>query len=157
MKPMLRISRRAFITVLGGAVTSPLAAGAQQRLPGVPRLIYFPDAFPDDLEQEPRRKAFRDGLEKLGWVDGRNIYIEEHWGTPGARMRSIVIELVRSAPAVIVTAGSLPSEALKHESSTVPIIFVAVTDPVASGLVDIRGDLDLAVSTTPVWGSSLRV
>jgi len=135
------MSRREFITFLGGAAAWPLAAQAQQPVPGIPRLIYFPNAFPDDLEQQARRKAFRDALEKLGWADGRKIWIEEHWGTiPVARMRSVATEFVRSAPAVIVTAGTPPSEALKLvlklEGRTIPVVFVGTGDPVESGLID---------------------
>jgi len=68
---------------------------------GAPRFIYFANAFPDDPEARARRAAFREAFEKLGWIDGRNIRIDEHWGTlPPGRLRAVAAELVRSAPNV---------------------------------------------------------
>jgi putative ABC transport system substrate-binding protein len=128
--------RRDFITLLGGAAAWPLAAHAQHAA-GLPRVIYFANNFPDDPETQARHKAFREGLERLGWNDGRNVRVDEHWGTlPVTRMRSVAAEFVRSAPAAIVVSGSGMAEALKLESPTVPVVFVAATDPAASGLVD---------------------
>jgi putative ABC transport system substrate-binding protein len=133
---MLRIRRRDFITLFGSAVAWPLAARAQQ-VSGVPRVIFFANLFPDDPEAQARRKAFHEGLENLGWTDGRNIRIDEQWGTvPVVRMRSLAAEFVRSAPAVVVVSGSGMAEALKHESGSVPVVFVGATDPAASGLVE---------------------
>jgi putative ABC transport system substrate-binding protein len=130
--------RREFITLAGGAAAWPIAAGAQQAASGLPRVIYFANNFPDDPETKVRHQAFREGLEKLGWTDGRNVRIDEQWGSqPVARMRSVAVEFVRSAPAVIIVSGSGMAEALKLESQTVPVVFVAATDPAASGLVDI--------------------
>jgi putative ABC transport system substrate-binding protein len=131
----MSLKRRDFITLLGGAAAWPVAAGAQPAS-GLPRVIYFPNNFPDDPETKARHQAFREGLEKLGWADGRNVRIDEQWGNmPVARMRSVATEFVRSAPAVIVVAGSGMAEALKFESGSVPVVFVAATDPAASGLV----------------------
>ena len=130
------MKRRAFITLLGGAAAAwPLTVRAQQPS-GIPRFIYFANAFPDEPEARARRAAFREAFEKLGWVDGRNIRIEEHWGTlPSARLRAVAAEFVRSAPNVILTSGSGMSEALQLESRSVPVVFVSVTDPLSSGLV----------------------
>src|SRR5262245_54956843 len=85
-----RLKRREFITLLGGATaTWPLAAHAQQ--PGsLPRFIYQANDFPDVPEARARHAAFREAFEKLGWVDGRNIRIEDHWGfVPAARCRPL--------------------------------------------------------------------
>jgi putative ABC transport system substrate-binding protein len=130
------VKRREFITLLGGAAAAwPLTVRAQQPS-GIPRFIYFANAFPDEPEARARRAAFREAFEKLGWVDGRNIRIEEHWGTlPSARLRAVAAEFVRSAPNVILTSGSGMSEALQLESRSVPVVFVSVTDPLSSGLV----------------------
>jgi putative ABC transport system substrate-binding protein len=130
------VNRREFITLLGGAAAAwPLAASAQQP-GGVPRFIYLANSFPDDPEARARHAAFRQAFEKLGWVDGRNIRIEDHWGTvPPGRYRGVAAELVRSAPNLIMTSGSGMSEALQLETSTIPVVFVAVTDPLSSGLV----------------------
>ena len=73
------IGRRELLVALGGAAAAwSLAARAQQ--PGIPRFIYVPNAFPDDPEARARHAAFREAFEKLGWVDGHNVRIEEHWG-----------------------------------------------------------------------------
>src|SRR5215469_13617281 len=128
--------RRDFMTILGGAAVSPLAARAQQ-VSRLPRVIYFANNFPDEPEQQTRREAFREGLQKLGWIDGQNVYIDEHWGSiPIQRMHSVAVEFIRSMPAVIVVSGSGMAEALKLETSTAPVVFLAATDPAASGLVD---------------------
>jgi len=94
------------------------------------------NAFPDSLDAQARRQAFREAFEKLGWTDGRNVRIEDHWGSiPAERTRAVAAELARSAPAVIVASGSAMAEALKRESRTVPVVFVGATDPAESGLV----------------------
>src|SRR5262249_61036884 len=91
---------------------------------------------PDVPEARARHVAFREAFEKLGWVDGRNIRIEDHWGfVPAARVPAVAAELVRSAPTIIMTSGSAMSEALQRASKTIPVVFVAVTDPLGSGLV----------------------
>ena len=127
------LGRRDFIAAVGGAAAWPLAARAQQP---VPRFIYLANGFPDDPEVRARHTAFRATFEKLGWIDGRNVRIEDQWGVvPPDRSRGVASELVRSAPSVIMTSGSGMSEALQRESRTVPVVFVAVTDPLSSGLV----------------------
>ena len=130
------IGRRKFLATLGGAAAAawPLAARAQQA--GIPRFIYVPNAFPDDPEARARHRAFREAFEKLGWVDGHNVRIEEHWGyTPPGRLQAVAAEFVRLAPSVIMTSGSGMAEALQRESQTIPVVFVSVTDPLSSGLV----------------------
>ena len=130
------IGRRKFLATLGGAAAAawPLAARAQQA--GIPRFIYVPNAFPDDPEARARHATFREAFEKLGWADGRNIRIEEHWGyTPPGRLQAVAAEFVRLAPSVIMTSGSGMAEALQRESQTIPVVFVSVTDPLSSGLV----------------------
>jgi putative ABC transport system substrate-binding protein len=127
--------RREFILGLGSAAALSGEARAQQ-VSVIPRLVFVTNAFPDRPEAQARGRAFREALEKLGWADGRNFRMEDHWGIiPTERLRSVAAELVRSRPAVILASGSAASEALKLESRTVPVVFVAATDPVGSGLV----------------------
>jgi len=135
-----RLKRREFISLLGSAVSAwPLAARAQQ-VSSIRRFFYVPNAFPDDPEARARHAAFREAFEKLGWVDGRNIRIETHWGfTPPGRLQAVALEFVRSAPDVIMTSGSGMSEALQRASQTIPVVFVSVTDPLSSGLVASMG------------------
>ena len=91
----MSIRRREFITLLGGAAAWPLAARAQQPS-ALPRVIHFANNFPDDPETQARHKAFREGLEKLGWADGCNVRIDEQWGSlPVARMPALAAEFGR--------------------------------------------------------------
>jgi putative ABC transport system substrate-binding protein len=130
------IDRRQFAAALASAAAWPNAARAQRVGSGLPRFIYLAEAFPDDPEAQARHAAFREAFEKLGWVDNRNIRIEEHWAViPPDRIRAVAAELMRSAPNLIMTSGSGMSSALQSESQRVPVVFVAVTDPVSSGLV----------------------
>src|SRR5262249_4114226 len=77
-----------------------------------------------------------EALRKLGWVDGRNIRIDVRWGEgDGARIRQQVMELVATAPEMIVAIGTPAAVALKQMTSTIPVVFVNVPDPIANGLV----------------------
>jgi putative tryptophan/tyrosine transport system substrate-binding protein len=101
------------------------------------RVGYLVPSSEGDAEAQARHAAFRDGLEKLGWVDGRNIRIEYRWGAIGPeRTQAAAAELVKLAPNVILANGSDLSEALARETRTIPIVFVGASDPLTSGLVD---------------------
>src|SRR5262245_30132819 len=99
-----QIERRAFITLLGGALASPLAARAQaERL----RLVGILSGLDqNDPEEQARIASFRKGLQQLGWTEGRNLRIERR-STRGDAKRAQVYaaELATLAPDVIVTAG----------------------------------------------------
>ena len=98
--------RREFITLLGGAAASPLAAHAQQpeRMRRIGVLILYPE---NDPEGQLRAKAFRQGLEKLGWVVGRNVQIDFQWGLGNADwIRSAAAQLLHLAPDVILANGT---------------------------------------------------
>ena len=91
----------------------------------------------DDPEGQARLAAFQQGLQQLGWSDGRNVRIDIRWGENDVdRERKYAAELVALAPDVIVASGTLSVAALQHVSRTLPIVFVGVTDPVGAGLVD---------------------
>jgi putative ABC transport system substrate-binding protein len=127
------MKRRAFIAGLGGAAVWPLAARAQQdRVRRVGILM----SGPDDPEQQTYAAVLRDGLQKLGWTDGRNIRLEFRWqATSAERANAYVAELLSLASDIILTA-TLPSFlAMRRTSSAVPIVFVNLPDPVATGLV----------------------
>jgi putative ABC transport system substrate-binding protein len=128
----VRIGRRAFIMLLGGAVVAwPPAVRAQ---PGKVYRIGFlwdgPTVFPDALE------AFRQGLQDLGYVEGRNIAIEYRWaeGKP-ERMRELAAELVRLKVDVIMAPSSIYTGAAKGATSTIPIIFMSHAAPLETGHV----------------------
>jgi putative ABC transport system substrate-binding protein len=126
--------RRDFIICLGGAVTWPLAARAQQPAGGVPRLGYWVTSSETSLEGQLRFAAFRTALAQLGWVDGRNIRIDYRFDLGPGRDRAIAAELVSLAPKVIVVQATV--KALLQETRTIPIVFAAGADPLSDGLVD---------------------
>jgi ABC-type uncharacterized transport system substrate-binding protein len=129
------IVRRQFITLLGGVVAWPLAARAQQadRVRRIGVLMLYPE---NDSEGQLRAKAFRQGLEKLGWVDGRNIQIDFQWGSGDADwIRSAAAQLLRLQPDLILANGTPAAKTMQQSSRTVPVIFIAGSDPVLDGLV----------------------
>jgi putative tryptophan/tyrosine transport system substrate-binding protein len=131
------IGRRQFISALGGAVAAwPLAARAQQadrkRLIGV-----FLPATANDPESISEITALSQGLQELGWSDGRNVRIEFLWGAGNEdQYRKMASELIALAPDVVVALGTLVVGALQRETRTVPIVFVSVTDPVGGGVAE---------------------
>jgi putative ABC transport system substrate-binding protein len=125
--------RREFIMLLGGAAAWPLAARAQQtRRIGVLIPLYSQS----DREAQATIAAFLDTFQKLGWIDGHNVHIGYRWGGGDAeRAKAAAAELVRSAPDAIVVAGSSALVELQRLTSTIPIVFTQVGDPVAAGFV----------------------
>jgi ABC-type uncharacterized transport system substrate-binding protein len=126
--------RRKFITLLGGAAAWPLAARAQQSVAKVPRIGFLGNSTAE-LEAN-LIGPFRDGLRALGYEEGRNIVIEYRWAEGKyERLPALIAELVASNVDVIVTAGTHASLAVKKVTTTIPLVMVAVGDPVATGLV----------------------
>src|SRR6478672_11929495 len=128
--------RREFITLMGGAAISPLAARAQpaERMRCVGVLF---QATKSDLAFQPRLKAFRDGLEQFGWTESRNLQLEYRWAGGNADdLRRHATELVVLAPDVLVAAGSAAVGALQQATRTIPIVFATVGDPVGAGFVE---------------------
>ena len=126
--------RREFISALSAAVAWPSLAQTQQRqLPLVCVLIATAEDDPDSLD---RYRAFVQALQKAGWTDGSNVRIESRWisGDP-ERARKYATELVGLSPNVILANTALALQPLRQETSTIPIVFVLVYDPVTSGFV----------------------
>ena len=128
--------RREFIRSIGGAVIAwPLAARAQQPT-GVRRIAFLHPYAEGDPEVLTRVISFREGLEAFGWTENRNIRIEHRYsGGDLGRIRAYATELVRSAPDLIVGSGTPITAALKQATSTIPIVFNVVNDPVGQGFV----------------------
>jgi putative ABC transport system substrate-binding protein len=130
------MKRRDFITLLGGAAVGwPLAARAQQseRTRRIGVLVPFPESDP---EAQARVAAFREGLQKLGWTEGRNIWIDTRWAARDAEaMQRFAKELVGLQPDLILSQSTPNTAALLQQTRTIPIVFVQVTDPVGSGFV----------------------
>jgi putative ABC transport system substrate-binding protein len=132
------VNRRSFITLLGGAAAWPLAARAQQgeRV----RRIGFLTALADDDLVKTRIKALTEGLQDLGWVEGRDFSIDYRFaaGDP-SRITKYTAELVRLAPDLIIALNSPVVAALKQATTTIPIVFVAIADPVEQGFLPSLG------------------
>lgn len=127
------MKRREFILALGGAAVWPLGARAQDvRRIGVMLSLYTQT----DREGQASAKAFADTLLKLGWTDGRNVRIEYRWDAGDAEhVKASAAELVRSAQDVIVAAANPAVAELHRLTTTIPIVFTRVVDPVGSGFV----------------------
>ena len=128
--------RREFITLLGGAAVAwPLKAHAQQP-ERMRRIGVLAPTAPDDAEAQTRFAALRQGLQRFGWIEGRNLQIDARWGAGDAgAIGSAATELAALVPDVIVASGSAVA-AILQATRTVPIVFVSVPDPVGSGFVE---------------------
>ena len=128
--------RREFIKVIVASAAWPIAAHAQQaeRVQLIVVLMTFGESDP---EGQAWIAAFREGLQKLGWVEGRNIRFDTRWATPedaGARRR-FAKELVALQPDLILSSVTPTTAALLQQTRTIPIVFATVSDPVGSGFV----------------------
>jgi putative ABC transport system substrate-binding protein len=128
--------RREFIALFGvAALAGPRAARAQQA-DRVRRVGVLMSRAAGDPEEQARFAGFLQGLQKLGWTDGRNVRIDYRWAAADAdRSRTYAAELVALAPDVILASGSTSVAALLQTTRTVPIVFVNVVDPVGAGYV----------------------
>ena len=129
--------RRAFIGALGAAaLTWPLTSRAQQP-DRMRRIGVLVGASADGMDAQARHATFLQGLQQLGWTDGRNVRIDTRWGGANADdIRKYAAELAALAPDVILAAGNAPVERLLQATRAVPIVFVIVLDPVGSGIVN---------------------
>jgi len=128
--------RREFITLFGvAALAGPRAARAQQA-DRVRRVGVLMSRAAGDPEEQARFAGFLQGLQKLGWTDGRNVRIDARWAAgSAAAIRKHAAELVTLVPDVIVATGSAALTPLLQASRSVPIVFATVVDPVGSGFV----------------------
>ncbi len=157
--------RREFMTLLGGAVAGlPLPVRAQQS--GQMRRI---GVLAGGAESDPQivagLAAFKAALGELGWIDGRNVQIDCRFGDADIdRMHAIAKEMVVLKPDVIVAQTTPAVAALKRETSTIPIVFVIVSDPVGSGFVaslprpggNITGFINIEASLSGKWIEMLK-
>jgi putative ABC transport system substrate-binding protein len=129
------IRRREFITLLGGAAAWPLAVRAQQGN-RVRRIGGLMSGDENDPVTKNSLSAFTQALADLGWTDGRNVRMDLHWGHGDInRIRALALELVSLQPDIILTGVAPTTIAVQRETRTIPIVFAAVGDPVASGIV----------------------
>ena len=128
------MTRRAFITLLGGAAAAwPLAAGAQERMR---RIAVLMNLASDDSEGQDRVAAFMQGLQESGWVVGRNVRVDYRWASGDTNLfRRYAAELVALTPDVILSASGSALPFLLEATRSIPIVFAQTADPVGSGFV----------------------
>src|SRR5262245_19014706 len=161
----IHIRRRKFLATLGGAAITawPLAARAEQR-ERVRRIGLLMGLAEDDQATRARLAAFRQGLEKRGWSEERNVRIEYRFAPASAPAQVLAKELVALRPEVILAHTTPVTAALQQESSTIPIVFTAIADPVGSGFVtslprpggNITGVMLYEASVTGKWLAMLK-
>ena len=128
--------RRDFIKVtVGSAAAWPLTARAQQSNE-IKRIGVLMPYAQDDPETSLRFTALREGLLKLGWVEGRNVRFEQRWsGSDAEAISKFAREIVDLRPDVILTDTTPMTAAVLHETRTIPVVFVQVGDPIGSEFV----------------------
>jgi len=126
--------RREFVGLVGGAVAWPVAARAQptERMRRIGVLVGLAE---NDPEMKQRLAAFRQGLEKLGWSEGVNVRIDYRFAPAGAQAHLLAREFIALRPDVILSQSTPATAALKQETSTIPIVFAGVADPIGPGFV----------------------
>ena len=158
------MKRRDFISLLGSAVTAwPLAARAQQP-ERVRRIGVLVGLAENDPEMKERLAGLRQGLEKFGWAEGSNLRIDYRFAPAGTQARLLARELVALQPDVIITQSTPATAAMQPETSTIPIVFAGVADPIGSGFVaslsrpdgNLTGLLQYEESITGKWLAMLK-
>jgi putative tryptophan/tyrosine transport system substrate-binding protein len=130
------MKRREFIMLLGAAAALPLAARAQES-ERMRRIGVLLPGTADDAEYQARMAAFLQGLQLLGWSDGRNVKIDFRYAAGDANLiRKYATELIALAPDVILAPGSTSLGPLLQATRIVPIVFTTLLDPVGAGFVD---------------------
>jgi putative ABC transport system substrate-binding protein len=158
------MKRRDFITLLGGAVILPIAAQAQ-KTGQVRRIGVLFGLAQGDRQAVIELATFKNTLQELGWIEGRNILIEVRWAAAEVdRMQAFARELVGLQPDLILAQTTPVVAALRRETKTVPIVFVAIPDPVGSGFVaslahpggNITGFINIESSLGGKWIDTLK-
>lgn len=155
--------RRELLALLGGAAAWPISTHAQGER--VRRIGVLMSLGESDPEGQVRIKAFLEGLQTLGWIEGHNLHIDYRWGGGSTdRIRAYAAELVQLAPEVIIGNSTAAVDALHRETNSIPIIFVLVNDPVGNGYIasyarpggNITGFTFLEVSLIGKWLELLK-
>ena len=131
------MKRREFIKLLSGAAAAWPIAGRTQQPESMLRIGVLMAFAENNPEGQVNVAAFREGLQKLGWAEGRNLRIDARWATArDAELRQrFAKELVALQPELILSHGTPTTAALLQQTRTIPIIFVNVSDPIGSGFV----------------------
>jgi putative ABC transport system substrate-binding protein len=154
--------RRNFIALLGSATVAwPLAARAQRNVRRIGVLMTLPES---SQEGQAWITAFRDGLQNLGWSDSRNIRIDARWGATDAALQRLAREVITNHPDLVLAQNTPTTLALMQLTTTIPIVFANVADPVGSGLVaslpqpggNVTGFINIEGSMSGKWLELLR-
>ena len=154
--------RREFITLLGSSVAGwPLATRAQQNFRRIGVLMTLPE---NSQEGQAWVAAFKDGLQKVGWSESRNIGIDARWGATDAASQRLAREVIATQPDLILAQNTPTTLALLKQTTTIPIIFANVADPVGSGLVaslsqpggNVTGFINIEGSMSGKWLELLK-
>jgi putative tryptophan/tyrosine transport system substrate-binding protein len=136
MQLLDHLKRREFIALLGGAAAWPIAARAQlgERMRRIGALMATAE---DDPETKLRLVGLRQGLEKLGWFEGRNIQLDTRFAPAPNEEQATVLakEIVALRPDVILAQSTPITAAFQRETRAIPIVFVFVNDPIGSGFI----------------------
>lgn len=158
------MERRQFVAVLGGAAAWPLMAHAQQS-GQMRRIGVLLGSATDDPQVVAGLAAFKAALGELGWIEGRNVQIDYRFGaTDTDRINALAKQLVALQPDLILGQSTPVTAALQHETKTIPIVFVIVSDPVGSGFVtslsrpggNITGFINIEDSLSGKWIEMLK-
>jgi putative tryptophan/tyrosine transport system substrate-binding protein len=130
------VRRREFITLLGGAAaTWPLAARAQPS-GAAKRIAVLMNSAATDAAAQSYVAAFVQALRQLGWAEGQNIHVEIRWSAGDAALARIyAAQLIGLMPDVILASSTTNLTVVRQATSTIPVVFVQVSDPVAQGFV----------------------
>ena len=161
-----QLGRREFIALVGGTAAAwPLAARAQQP-DRIRRIAVLAPLAEDDPEMTARLAGFRQGLEKRGWSEGRNVSIDTRFAPDGGADRRQVLakELIALQPDVILAQATPLVAALQRESRAIPIVFAGVADPIGSGFIaslprpgsNLTGVMMFEASVTGKWLEMLK-
>jgi putative tryptophan/tyrosine transport system substrate-binding protein len=156
--------RREFIALLGGAAAWPLAARAQQgeRMRRVGVLVASAE---NESDIQARLAGFQQGIEKLGWSEGRNLRIDIRFAAGRAdRYPALARELIALQPDVILAQSGTIASVFQRETRTIPIVFTSVSDPIGAGLVtslarpdgNLTGVLQYEAGIAGKWLSMLK-
>jgi len=126
--------RREFIALVGAATWSSAVLGEQ--LNQVRRVGVLMQGSGIEPQYQSYLAAFIDGLRQLGWIEGQNLHIDVRWSASNADLaRTYALELIGLKPDVVLAATTLNLTTIRQATSTVPVVFVAVADPVKQGFV----------------------
>jgi putative tryptophan/tyrosine transport system substrate-binding protein len=161
---VIGVKRREFITLLGGAAAWPLAARAQQS-ERMQRIGVLMGAAADDPRVKAQLAGLREGLARLGWVEGRTLQTDYRFaaGNPD-RLSVLAKDLIALHPEVIFAQSTPGAAALQRETRTIAIVFVEVSDPVGSGFIaslarpgsNLTGTIQYEPGITGKWLAMLK-